>query len=158
MSIVPNVGPFADIHGFVSVGTVTGITICAEHYDAAGGEPVAQRMAHALDALWSSLPGALAQHGDGRFDFLIRQVAEGHAPADLYWSSGMTGPVLLTTVARKLHNVRQACHATARVQHPAPRPALEVTELREVPLPLPSQTDRVQDTLRRLLHGGQLRA
>jgi len=158
VSIVPNAGHHAGILGVISIGTVTGLTVCAEQYEADDGAPVAYHMVRALDAVWSALPHVLHQRPDGtRYDFLIRQVAEGHAPADLYWSSGMSGAVLLGTVARKLAKVRHACSATL-----TPPRALEVTELpfselsQFVPLPPAprvNHVDHVRDTLRRLIRG-----
>lgn len=157
MSIVPNAGP-AGILGVISIGTLTGFTVCAEQYEADDSAPVAYHMVRALDAVWSALPDVLRALPDGtRYDFLIRQVAQGHAPADLYWSSGMSSAVLLGTVARKLAKVRHACSATL-----APPRALEVTEMPFAdlsqfvpvpPAPRVNHVDHVRAALRRLIHG-----
>lgn len=126
MSIVPNVGPLVDISGAVLVGTVAGDVLYSAPYAASDGAPVSPVMLQAFELVWQSLPEVLSQHGQGRFDLMVKQSTERGEESAVLWQSGLSAGALCGVVARKLLKLRMAVY----VPHPRPhRNGVTVTEV-----------------------------
>jgi len=126
MSIVPNVGPLVDISGAVLVGTISGDVLYSAPYSASDGAPVGPVMLQAFELVWQALPEVLAQHGQGRFDLMVKQSTERGEEAATLWQSGLSAGALCGVVARKLLKLRMTVYA------PQPRPQHDGVTVTEV--------------------------
>lgn len=136
------------VTGLCIVGTVTGDTLIVQGYLCPAGAHVAVVLLDALEALWSKLPEAIDRHGQGRFDFLIRQQSDGaEEMVDVLWHSGMSASTLFAVVARKLLKVRQAQPAHPGAHAQAGMTVTEVHDDGTVAWEQPDHTGRILRTL-----------